>query len=177
MFSIISRRCLNITLRYCPFAYQVSTKHAHTLSKKVVTNTICNSKLQIFSYNQNRSLTLDEWAEIGKKFETPDALTPQKLIERVMRVVNDFDKVKEAAKTEVTETTHFMNDLGLDSLDHVEIIVALEDEFGFEIADVDYDKLYTPRAIVEYMIQKLHINTSPPPLPSSDSDPRHNIPH
>ncbi|CAF1506363.1 unnamed protein product, partial [Didymodactylos carnosus] len=130
-----------------------------------------------FSHNQKRNLTLDEWAEIGKKYETPDSLTPQKLTERVMRVVNDFDKIKEASKTEVTETTHFMNDLGLDSLDHVEIIVALEDEFGFEIPDVDYDKLYTPRAIVEYMIQKLHVNTSPPPLPSSDSDPRHNIPH
>ena len=33
----------------------------------------------------------------------------------------------------VTADSHFMNDLGLDSLDHVELIMAAEDEFGFEI--------------------------------------------
>ena len=30
-------------------------------------------------------------------------------------------------------TAHFINDLGLDSLDHVEVIMAIEDEFGFEV--------------------------------------------
>ena len=70
-----------------------------------------------------------------------------------------------------------MNDLGLDSLDHVEIIVALENEFGtavlpsirsslivcsssgFEIPDADYDKLYTIQAVVDYLIKKMNIES------------------
>lgn len=44
-----------------------------------------------------------------------------------------------------------MKDLGLDSLDHVEVIMAMEDEFGFEIPDDHADKLLTPRKIVQYV--------------------------
>merc|ERR1712038_2205534 len=43
---------------------------------------------------------------------------------RVMTVCKAFDKL--------TAESHFINDLGLDSLDHVEVIMAIEDEFGFE---------------------------------------------
>ena len=35
----------------------------------------------------------------------------------------------------MTLDSHFINDLGLDSLDHVEVIMAVEDEFGFEVID------------------------------------------
>ena len=34
----------------------------------------------------------------------------------------------------MTLTSHFIKDLGLDSLDHVEVIMAIEDEFGFEVS-------------------------------------------
>ena len=47
--------------------------------------------------------------------------------------------------------SHFMNDLGLDSLDHVEVIMAMEDEFAFEIPDVDAERLLTPQDIVRYV--------------------------
>lgn len=49
---------------------------------------------------------------------------------------------------------HFINDLGLDSLDHVEVIMAMEDEFGFEIPDMDADKLLRPADIVRYVADK-----------------------
>lgn len=48
----------------------------------------------------------------------------------------------------------FTKDLGLDSLDHVEVIMAIEDEFGFEIPDVDAEKLNSPQAIVDYVADK-----------------------
>ncbi|KTF73603.1 hypothetical protein cypCar_00033587 [Cyprinus carpio] len=51
-------------------------------------------------------------------------------------------------------TSHFMKDLGLDSLDQVEIIMAMEDEFGFEIPDADAEKLMTPQEIVQYIADK-----------------------
>lgn len=50
-----------------------------------------------------------------------------------------------------------MNDLGLDSLDHVEIIMAMEDEFGFEIPDCDAEKLVKPSDIVRYVADRQDI--------------------
>lgn len=50
--------------------------------------------------------------------------------------------------------SHFINDLGLDSLDHVEVIMAMEDEFGFEIPDSDAEKLLKPADIVRYVADK-----------------------
>ncbi|KAF3814187.1 hypothetical protein GH733_017803, partial [Mirounga leonina] len=50
--------------------------------------------------------------------------------------------------------SHFMKDLGLDSLDQVEIIMAMEDEFGFEIPDTDAEKLMCPQEIVDYIADK-----------------------
>ena len=48
----------------------------------------------------------------------------------------------------------FSKDLGLDSLDHVEVIMMMEDEFGFEIPDGDSDRLKTPRDIHRYICDK-----------------------
>lgn len=47
-----------------------------------------------------------------------------------------------------------MDDLGLDSLDHVEIIMEFEDEFNFEIPDQDAEKLLRPIDIVKYVSNK-----------------------
>ena len=52
-----------------------------------------------------------------------------------------------------------MNDLGLDSLDHVEVVMAIEDEFGFEIPDADAEKLLTPQLIINYVIEKKEVET------------------
>ena len=50
--------------------------------------------------------------------------------------------------------SHFLNDLGLDSLDHVELIMAMEDEFHFEIPDRDAEKLLTPNDVVKYVVNR-----------------------
>ena len=49
--------------------------------------------------------------------------------------------------------SHFMNDLGLDSLDHVELIMAIEDEFGFEIPDEMAEKLFTPEKMTQWLAE------------------------
>ncbi|KAH3873325.1 acyl carrier protein, mitochondrial-like isoform X1 [Dreissena polymorpha] len=71
--------------------------------------------------------------------------------ERVLLVLRLYDKIN---AEKLTETSHFMNDLGLDSLDHVEVIMAMEDEFGFEIPDVDSERLMTPKDIIVYICDK-----------------------
>ena len=59
----------------------------------------------------------------------------------------------EISHSQVSLESHFINDLGLDSLDHVEVIMAVEDEFGFEITEDHVDKLVTPGKIVEYVCE------------------------
>ncbi|XP_058835086.1 acyl carrier protein, mitochondrial isoform X2 [Topomyia yanbarensis] len=71
--------------------------------------------------------------------------------ERVLKVVAAYDKV---TADKLTLESHFINDLGLDSLDHVEVIMAMEDEFGFEIPDGDAEKLFRPADVVQYVADK-----------------------
>ncbi|XP_058129083.1 acyl carrier protein, mitochondrial isoform X2 [Anopheles ziemanni] len=71
--------------------------------------------------------------------------------QRVLKVVGAYDKV---SSDKLSLESHFINDLGLDSLDHVEVIMAMEDEFGFEIPDGDAEKLFRPADIVQYIADK-----------------------
>ncbi|XP_016658952.1 uncharacterized protein LOC100159145 isoform X1 [Acyrthosiphon pisum] len=70
---------------------------------------------------------------------------------RVLKVCNAYDKV---TADKLSLESHFINDLGLDSLDHVEVIMAIEDEFGFEIPDEDAEKLHRPKDIVQYVCDR-----------------------
>ena len=51
----------------------------------------------------------------------------------------------------ITESSHFVDDLGADSLDTVEIIMAIEEAFGIEIPDEDAEKIATVKAAIEYI--------------------------
>ncbi|XP_025107980.1 acyl carrier protein, mitochondrial-like isoform X2 [Pomacea canaliculata] len=78
-------------------------------------------------------------------------LTIDMIQQRVLLVLRLYDKI---APEKLAMDSHFMNDLGLDSLDQVEIIMAMEDEFGFEIPDADSERLMRPRDIVQYIADK-----------------------
>merc|ERR1711973_30253 len=67
---------------------------------------------------------------------------------RVLAVCKAFDKI---TADKISLDSHFINDLGLDSLDHVEVIMAVEDEFGFEVPDEHAEKLVTPGLIAKYV--------------------------
>ena len=69
-----------------------------------------------------------------------------------------FDKVKEiiveqlgVAETAITPDASFIDDLGADSLDIVELIMALEEEFDTEIPDADAEKVVTVGDVVDYI--------------------------
>lgn len=53
--------------------------------------------------------------------------------------------------SQVTPEAHFQNDLGLDSLDTVEIVMALEEEFRFEIPDNEADKISSINMAVDFI--------------------------
>lgn len=54
---------------------------------------------------------------------------------------------------EVTPEAHFMEDLGADSLDIVELVMAFEEEFGIEIPDEDAEKIQRVQEAVQYIEQ------------------------
>eukprot|EP00013_Stygamoeba_regulata_P020231 CAMPEP_0177651218 /NCGR_PEP_ID=MMETSP0447-20121125/12412_1 /TAXON_ID=0 /ORGANISM="Stygamoeba regulata, Strain BSH-02190019" /LENGTH=139 /DNA_ID=CAMNT_0019154247 /DNA_START=22 /DNA_END=441 /DNA_ORIENTATION=+ len=73
--------------------------------------------------------------------------------QRVMDVVKAWEKVD---PSKVTATSHFKNDLGLDSLDTVELLLAIEDEFAVEIPDDDADKIFTVEDAIKYIQSNPH---------------------
>jgi len=75
-------------------------------------------------------------------------LDKAQVTERVMEVVKAFQKV-EASK--VAPSSHFVNDLGLDSLDTVEVVMAFEEEFALEIPDVEADKILSCEDAINYI--------------------------
>ncbi|AKD57481.1 acyl carrier protein [Spirosoma radiotolerans] len=66
---------------------------------------------------------------------------------RVIGILKEFG-VQESA---ITDQTHFSRDLGLDSLDSVDLIMQLEKEFGIRIPDEDYGKLTTMQGVLTYL--------------------------
>ncbi|KAK3520800.1 hypothetical protein QTP70_032373 [Hemibagrus guttatus] len=89
--------------------------------------------------------------QLCRQYCDSQPLTLHSIEERVMNVLKLYDKIKpETLQT----SSHFMKDLGLDSLDQVEIIMAMEDEFGFEIPDAEAEKLMTPAEVVQYIASK-----------------------
>lgn len=55
---------------------------------------------------------------------------------------------------EVNATASFIDDLGADSLDTVELVMALEEEFGIEIPDEDAEKMTTVGEAIKYIDEK-----------------------
>ena len=58
---------------------------------------------------------------------------------------------------EVTPTAYFVDDLGSDSLDIVELIMALEEEFNVEIPDEDAEKMKTVGDVIKYIEEKANV--------------------
>jgi acyl carrier protein len=73
-------------------------------------------------------------------------------LDRIKKVVVERLKVSDA---EVTETASFIDDLGADSLDVVDLVIGFEDEFEIQIPDDDAEKITTVSQAVAYVDAKL----------------------
>ena len=69
-----------------------------------------------------------------------------------------FDKVKKIIveqlgvdESEVTPEASITDDLGADSLDQVELVMALEEAYGFEVSDEDAEKMLTVQSAIDYV--------------------------
>ncbi len=73
------------------------------------------------------------------------------LQQKIVNLVGDATKSDTAT---MTEATNFIDDLNLDSLDMVELMMKMEDEFGIEIPEDDTEKLKTIGDVVSYLKTK-----------------------
>jgi len=78
-------------------------------------------------------------------------MTREEIIAKVKGVVAEKLNVGE---DQVTSEAKFVEDLGADSLDQVELIMALEDEFEMKIPEEEAEKLNTVGAAIEYITSK-----------------------
>ena len=73
----------------------------------------------------------------------------EKTVER--RAIEIIVEQLGVSEEEVTMEASFIDDLGADSLDLVELIMAMEEEFGIEISDEDAEKIQTVQDVVNYI--------------------------
>ncbi len=76
----------------------------------------------------------------------------EELLKKVRTIVADKLSISE---DQVTEEASFIDDLGADSLDTVELVMALEDEFGMDIPDEEAEKLTTVGKALDYILGHL----------------------
>ena len=75
-------------------------------------------------------------------------MSSEEIFEKIKNIIVEQLQVSD---TTVTEESSFIDDLGADSLDLVELIMALEEEFGIEIPDEDAEKVVSVGDVVNYI--------------------------
>jgi len=73
----------------------------------------------------------------------------EELLKKIKAIVADKLSIGE---DQVTEEASFIDDLGADSLDTVELVMALEDEFDLDIPDEDAEKMTTVGKAIDYVL-------------------------
>ncbi|KAK3290810.1 acyl carrier protein-like protein [Chaetomium fimeti] len=89
-------------------------------------------------------------------YASGSSLEKTEVYERIKQLLSGFDKVNDPSN--IKETAHFANDLGLDSLDTVEVVMAIEEEFSIEIPDKDADTIHSVDKAVEYILSQPDAN-------------------
>ena len=75
-------------------------------------------------------------------------MTRDEILKKVQEITSEQLGVDES---QITPEAKFVDDLGADSLDTVELIMALEEEFNLEISDEEAEKLTTVQKVVDYI--------------------------
>jgi len=86
-------------------------------------------------------------------------MTKEELIDRVRELIAEKLSLE---VEDITEESDLVEDLDADSLDLVDLIMAVEDEFGVSIADEDVEKIKTVGDIFKHLLQALSINQDSP---------------
>ncbi|WAQ82806.1 hypothetical protein PtA15_3A170 [Puccinia triticina] len=82
------------------------------------------------------------------RFASGGSLSKDDIQRRILEVLGSFEKCDPA---KITPTASFTSDLGLDSLDAVEVVMAIEEEFSIEIPDEEADQITTVNEAISYI--------------------------
>merc|ERR1711981_1380340 len=85
---------------------------------------------------------------LAVRYARLDPVSMNEIEGRTKHVLECYDKIDQS---KFTMEAHFIKDLGLDSLDHVELIIAVENEFMLEIDDKTSETLMTAQEICDYL--------------------------
>ncbi|KAJ7619118.1 acyl carrier protein-like protein [Mycena polygramma] len=83
-----------------------------------------------------------------RAYSAGGALSTEAIQKRILSVLEGFEAVEQS---KLTPTASFTRDLGLDSLDVVEVQMAIEEEFSIEIPDEEADSIQTVAEAIEYI--------------------------
>ena len=136
--------------RLAPALTHLSRPTAYTSQRLTYLSSFSSTHRPSFSLNSSSS-SLSRSFSTSPAATTSSALSPSEVEQRVLDVVKKFPKIE---PTKVTPTASFSSDLGLDSLDAVELVMALEDEFEVEISDAEADKIQSVSDAINYIKQQ-----------------------
>lgn len=116
-------------------------------TKLITSRTIMPSVAQLSIKQQQQA-----YLNFARSYAGFPALTRDVAKERIIELLEGFDKVDSAKTGEITESASFVQDLGLDSLDVVEVVMELEHEFNIQIPDNEADSLKTVGQAIDYIM-------------------------
>lgn len=80
-------------------------------------------------------------------------ITKQDIFDKIKIIVSEQLGVEQ---NQILENSNFTNDLGADSLDNVELVMAMEEEFNIEIPDIEAEKIATPNQAINFIFDKVN---------------------
>ncbi|KAK4922996.1 mitochondrial acyl carrier protein [Elasticomyces elasticus] len=129
-------------LRSARCAMQASTRQQAPIARKITTAPLRPSKQFVPASSFNAVRCYSPHAGLGE----------DEVQGRILDLLKNFDKVSDASK--LSPSSHFTNDLGLDSLDTVEVVMAIEEEFSIEIPDKEADAIHSVDQAVKYILSQ-----------------------
>lgn len=140
---------ISLCLPLPPYPKSTSTISLSTSNRSSLrADVLRHIRLPVQTLKPTASRAPSQWSLLRLFSSHDDHLTKEEVIDRVLDVVKSFPKVD---PSKVTPDVHFQKDLGLDSLDNVEIVMALEEEFKLEIPDKEADKIDSCNLAIEYI--------------------------
>lgn len=116
------------------------------------TSLVKNLRASKLSYSLSGGVFKYETPKLCRFYAAFPVLTKEVAKERLIELLEGFDKVDKTKQIE--ESSSFVHDLGLDSLDVVEVIMEVEQEFNIQIPDNDADSLKTVGQTMDYVLKQ-----------------------
>ncbi|KAG8789625.1 Acyl carrier protein, mitochondrial [Serendipita sp. 411] len=100
--------------------------------------------------SQRWQMNLNKMTPRAAPYSSGGGLSKVEVEARILDVFKGFEKVN---PTKLTTSARFKEDLGLDSLDSVEVVMAVEEEFSIEIPDAEADEITTVQQAINYILE------------------------